>query len=54
LLHRWTPAQALQMTRRLRTDDNLTESLHWLLQRSFPCPHAGAGCLTYCFAAQDS
>ena len=25
----------------------------WLLQRSSPGPHAGAGCLTYCFAAQD-
>ena len=24
----------------------------WLLQRSTPGPHAGVGCLTYCFAAQ--
>jgi hypothetical protein len=28
-------------------------SRSWL-QRSFPCPHAGAGCLTYRFAAQGS
>ena len=31
-----------------------TDTRGWLLQRSPPGPHAGAGCLTYCFAAQDS
>jgi hypothetical protein len=47
--------QAFQMTTSLRADDIFADSLHgWLLQRSFPSPHGGAGCLTYCFAAQDS